>query len=366
MANHIETLIQAAMLAPSGDNIQPWHFVLDSSGACFELHCDQRRDASPMNLNQRMSRIACGAALENIVRTAEHNGWLIEVCHGHFPTIASIRFLQEPEFLGDIEKVLRERHTNRRFYRRGSEDTSESPMPAAEAGAGSELALRWITDRAAIRSLAEIIGVADSLMFGLPAMRNAFLANIRFDLPGGAEAAEGLPLDSLGLGYFDKIGLKTLRYLPAWLIRGTRLTHTFRRRAETLVNSAAGLCVISASDESAQTDVEVGRLMQRAWLQLTARGLAVQPMMSYPVLDNWRRPSPNEVVKDGLSRTLSQLSRRLSQTIGPGAGRRIAAILRFGYPNSVAVRAGRRTLESCTERMSRENEVPGEALVHSS
>ena len=60
----LETLIAAGIQAPSGDNTQPWRFMVDSQARTIAAHVDETRDPSPMNSGQRMSRIAVGAAVE--------------------------------------------------------------------------------------------------------------------------------------------------------------------------------------------------------------------------------------------------------------------------------------------------------------
>ena len=65
----IDTLLEAGVLAPSGDNLQPWKFTFDRASRSILLDVDPKRDTSPMNAGQRMSRISLGAVLENVVRT---------------------------------------------------------------------------------------------------------------------------------------------------------------------------------------------------------------------------------------------------------------------------------------------------------
>ena len=71
----LEQLVAAAIRAPSGDNTQPWRFILHRASHRIEVHVDEMRDSSPMNAGQCMSRIACGAAIENIFQMARARGW---------------------------------------------------------------------------------------------------------------------------------------------------------------------------------------------------------------------------------------------------------------------------------------------------
>ena len=105
-----KTLISAAVLAPSGDNTQPWRFEIDEDASTIKVMVDESRDRSPMNAGQRMSRIACGAAVENMIRTARFNHWNIEYSINAQPTIWITSKTPVP---GQIDPVLKERVTNR-------------------------------------------------------------------------------------------------------------------------------------------------------------------------------------------------------------------------------------------------------------
>ena len=60
----IERIIRAAVCAPSGDNVQPWRFVV--SGNSINIFDIPERDTSLYNCSQNTSHIAHGAAIENI------------------------------------------------------------------------------------------------------------------------------------------------------------------------------------------------------------------------------------------------------------------------------------------------------------
>src|SRR5437879_1416097 len=114
----LEKLLAAAIRAPSGDNTQPWRFVVDAAAGRIALHLDETRDPSPMNSGQRMARIAVGAALENLLQTARKSGWTAELEEAP-GALAVVRFVGQAfqpdvrlESLTHIEK----RVTNRRLY----------------------------------------------------------------------------------------------------------------------------------------------------------------------------------------------------------------------------------------------------------
>ena len=59
---HIARILDAARIAPSRDNLQPWRFLVEGETVSFLV--DHERDRSPANAGGRMARVAVGAAIE--------------------------------------------------------------------------------------------------------------------------------------------------------------------------------------------------------------------------------------------------------------------------------------------------------------
>jgi hypothetical protein len=281
----LETLVAAAVKAPSGDNLQPWRFRLDGEASRITLYVDETRDPSPMNAGQRMSRVAVGAALENILQSASSRGWTVELEAPLEPAAAALRLTS---FDGDDpeDPAIGRRVTNRRAYDRRPIPPEILERLQRQTPELDGVRTHWICDRARLERLADLIGRADALMFGEPSMRRAFLHNIRFDQPWDAEVQEGLPIASLELSRADRVALRMLRFMPHWLFRLARVKRKFKAAARRLIESSSGLCLIVFQQATPQANVFVGRAMERAWLALAREKLAAQPMMSLAVLEN--------------------------------------------------------------------------------
>jgi hypothetical protein len=346
----LETLIRAAILAPSGDNTQPWRFIVDEEAQTINVEVDETRDRSPMNAGQRMARIACGAAIENMVQTARHNNWELTVEPGDGALLARLTLQGDGNQSGEIDEAIVRRSTNRHFYDGRPievEELAESLRTTSGDRNDNGISTHWVTDRVKLREIARVIGEADATMFGIPAMRKAFLENIRFDLPPSAAAEEGLPIASLGLGLPDRIGLKLLRYLPDWFIRYGGVLRSFRMRATELVDSASGICIIAANGDSPALDVSVGREFQRRWLAFSATGIAAQPMMSLPVMESWLASNSEANQSQSLRRDVAELNRQLRTSMQLDDSGRVAAIVRFGRTHSRQASPGRRVKRAC-------------------
>src|SRR6516165_2589355 len=118
MDSSLASLLTAAGQAPSGDNTQPWRFVVDPDSGTIALEEDATRDPSPMNAGGRMSRIAVGAALENLIRKAQSHGWGVKLERAAYPALAMIRLTERGGKVQPTADVEASRLTNRRLFDR--------------------------------------------------------------------------------------------------------------------------------------------------------------------------------------------------------------------------------------------------------
>ena len=344
-------LIRAGGWAPSGDNTQPWRFAWDPGRCAIEVVLDPSRDPSPMNAGQQMALIACGAAVENI--------WSLARALGREATLelpARSR-LEEATVVarvvlggpcaagdpGDLERTLGERVTNRRPYDGRPLDPAVRDRLERSGGDLPGLDVRFVTDRALVRRLADAIARGDAVMFGDHTMRHAFLGNVRFDLPRDAEPEERLPIGSLEASAPERLALRAMRFIPGGLFALCRGARILSAHSRTLVRSASGLCFVVPSGEEDRTGLEVGRAAQRAWLAMTGLGLAAQPMMSLPGLRFALAHGAPELVRSlerlGARQALDAFEALLSSA---GVSGFPWFVLRFGYAPPPTCRARRR------------------------
>lgn len=352
MDHFIEQWMRAVVRAPSGDNTQPWRFRYDKELKKLLFYVDESRDPSPMNAGQRMARIAVGAALENCFQVAHHAGITVRPITPPAESVAAIAFEGPlPGKLPDLPACIFQRSTNRRPYDgrllpSGLLEDLQRHTPEFDG-----VLTHWIVDRQRLAGWASAIAEADALMFGEPSMRAAFLAKVRFDAPVQAEVEEGLSLASLEASAGQRAAMRLMRHMPDWLLKVGGGLSAFSALARKLVISASGLCAVAAPDDAAQTDVLVGRAMQRAWLALTSRGLASQPMMSLMVLDNALQYGTPALVEN-LGRGRLEKFRDRIRSLHPELGRsRLAFLFRIGFALPPSGRTGRLPLAANVEEV---------------
>jgi hypothetical protein len=292
----LDTLLAAAVLAPSGDNTQPWRFAVDRETWTILIDVDPKRDESPMNAGQRMAWIAIGAAIENMVHTAEVNGWQYQLTETTGDRPVQFR-LQPTTDCGTVDPLLRARATNRKVYK--GRELSAACIAALQADtvAIDAISAHWITDTSVLTQISKFIARADALILGTKPIRDAFLAKVRFDQPANAIVDEGLSLGSLEVSAVERSMLGWMRYVPDGPLRLLGGRRVFANAAKKLAMSSAGLCMIAGPDDSLASKIPVGRVWQQAWLALTKQQLACQPMMSLLVLQNIRDHASNELLE---------------------------------------------------------------------
>jgi nitroreductase len=339
MKNLIEPLLAAAARAPSGDNTQPWRFVAGADTIALQL--DPDRDPSPMNSGQRMARIAVGAALENLLRAAQYLGLRAELDSDPRPYLARVRLSGGGDGAGRVAADLGARTTNRRPYDGRPVPAEVLDRLARETPGLGGVTTHWVVGADRLKALAGTIGRADGLMFGDPSMRRAFLANVRFDRPHAEAVDEGLSLACLELSAADRLALRVMRRTPHVVLKLGGAPAVFNAKSRGLVASASGLCVVAAPDGAEETDLDVGRAVQRAWLALTAEGLAAQPMMSLPVLENALEHGSDALRAALGAARVSALLDEFRALVPELGGGRPAWLMRFGFAPPPSGRTGR-------------------------
>jgi len=337
----LRLLLEAAVCAPSGDNAQPWRLRPDRTARRLDLLLAEEDDRSAMNAGQRMSRLAIGAAVENVVRQARRIGLRADLVAPAPGAIASIAFSREPVSV-EREPLLSQRATNRRLYDRRPVGPETLERLRAETAPLEGVTTRWIVEPKRIDSIARMTGRADALFFESRERLSALLARIRFDASPKAPVPVGLSIASLELRGFDHVLLRLLLTLPAPLLRALGSYRSVGSRSRRLAQSSSGFCVGVSTATGPEMDIPSGRAMERAWLALTAESLACQPMMAAVGLAN---AIPLDLEADRpIRRRMLELRDEISRVLPESAEGRISFLMRFGHAPPPSGRCGRRPI----------------------
>jgi len=278
---HIEHVLDAARIAPSHDNMQPWRFVVEGETVSFLV--DHERDRSPANAGGRMASNAVGASLECALLRAGRNGSAVRFLPPRANALVTIS-IAPPKRLVEADKALVRRSTNRKLYDgRPLDDATFAWLQQATPPLDGTRTLWFGRER--VRSLGPVVEEGEALFFGDTRSREAALRAVRFDVRDNEEVAQGLSLGCLELSASERMTLDALRRTPQDRLVAMGAMGKMGAHARRLVESASGVCVVVTRGSEPSADVAVGRCMQRAWLALTRRGLVAQPMNAIPALE---------------------------------------------------------------------------------
>jgi molybdopterin/thiamine biosynthesis adenylyltransferase len=274
-------LLQAAVQAPSGDNVQPWRLRL--AGNDIHVFLNSEADVSFFNVRQTASIIACGAAMENIRLAATTMGMdattQIRPDATQENLMATVRIQPGDHTADPLARHIWTRCTNRRPY-------SKRPLPEwvqndlkARIRSMPQAHLHLLTGRAQLRKLAKVIYLADRIRTEHQGLHEHFTSMIRFNMKEAEQRRDGLPLKNLEAGLPGEAFLRLTKPWSAIRVAngiGLGRLVAVHSAQGILESGAAGLVVVEGLES--RDFMLGGQALQRIWLAMEHHGLQMQPM----------------------------------------------------------------------------------------
>ena len=299
-------LLNYAILAPSSHNSQPWKFnVSDES---IQVFADQSKWLSVADPDKREMYISLGAALENLIISAEHFGYNCTISYfpGETDLVAEV-FLKEGTKASPnpaLFEAITTRHTNRNPYQMRAISGAElddlyrySSLP--------DVAVFLSQDPDTNKAFRDLVVEADGTLYS--------------DINYRSELGRWL-----GQGVMGPRGAKAklAQLAVVFLDVGPAETH----KDSDLINSTPCIGFISTEENDSLSSLQAGRALERLWLAAASRGLGLHPMS---------QPLEVRQMKDRLSTLLPASSEM----------RVVQQTFRLGYAASEEEHSGRRPLE---------------------
>jgi hypothetical protein len=181
-----------------------------------------------------------------------------------------------PDPLAD---AIWQRETNRTFF--DSKPLSPFDLEAIKKAASfvPGAALHVLTDRNNIKRLARVVYKVDRIRTEHRPLHEHLFRMIRFTPQEALEKLDGLPLKNLEAGLAGEIFLRLTR--PWWVMNianhiGLGRLVAFHSYQAILASSA--VCLLTMPGTSTSEFLQGGQAMERVWLTITQRGLAMEPM----------------------------------------------------------------------------------------
>jgi len=256
-------LVYYARLAPSTHNSQPWKFVIGTRE--IDIVAEDARWLKVADPNRREMFISIGCAVESLRVAADFAGLSTEVSYfpiEHNATLVARVRVDAPGTRREaaIPELLPHTVTRRTSHRRFDPERpvgEEDRRALYTSFASPDVAMHFITDRAALDRLATLEREADLALFSDPLYRSELAAWV----------GEGL-LSSSWL--VSKLGQFAISMLPV----GAQVAQS----DASLVASAPLAVLLSTRRDLAEEQVHVGEAYLRIALTAEARDLRIQPI----------------------------------------------------------------------------------------
>jgi molybdopterin/thiamine biosynthesis adenylyltransferase len=332
-------IVGAAIRAPSGGNVQPWHVEALDNVITIGLAPEH---TSTIDVGLRGSAVALGAAVFNAKVAAAAQGVLGPVSlteHDNGVPLQAVLEMGDARDsdLADLYQPMLARETNRRIGVASSmrADTIEL-LHTVSQREGARLHL--LTSRDDIDTAATILAAADRIRYLSPKLHGDMASELRW--PNDQHSDTGIDVRSLELDPADLAVLEILRrpdvmdHLLHWNA-GTALGADTRRR----IIASSGLAVIAAPGTTLTDYARGGSAVEAVWITAQQHGLAVQPIAPaflYAVdVEDFREFSTS------FERELEELQSEFRRLVGMPAGNLPALILRLTFSEPASVRSHR-------------------------
>jgi len=275
----IEKILTAAAAAPSGDNSQPWRFVVRENSIEFQYLPE--KDHPLLNHEEGGTLIALGAAIQNAELEAQAQGYAPQTTYCENGPCVAVMELGEGGRLDAVSAPLREaifaRHSNRKAYKKiplasGMKTLLNSPFIA-----GTELRLSLVEDREQMKRLSRALTTMEETALGNKNLHNLFFGDIFWSDADNRAGKQGLHIKTLEL---PPPARALFRLLKRWRFAKVLATIGFPRMVAQINAkqnaSASTFGVITATHTDRRTYLETGKMMERIWLSATAEGLSMQ------------------------------------------------------------------------------------------
>lgn len=269
----LESWIQLATRAPSGDNSQPWDFTFGPSHFKVTINKDRARHF----LDQEMSAtwISIGCLCENLERSASFFGFkcILTLDTDHSVTVKYQTV--EPQSDSNITDLITRRQTFRGKLNKVNIDLNTFNLEFPTQDDNSKFF--WQHVSTVSKKLIWKWSWLESVLW----LKTSLMADFTKWLHKKGENHEyGITLESLQVSKMDQISLMLFKKIPGLImtVPGWFFQLKTYFRLKFLIESSAGLLCLSGIFQNYRDYFYAGKEIQRMWLYLTKHDLKAQPL----------------------------------------------------------------------------------------
>ncbi len=347
----IKQIISDAIWAPSGENCQPWKFVVDRNN--IRLFNLPERDQSAYSWGQRASYMANGACLENFCISAQHLGYKPEVSLlsnvADENLVADINLSAADIKESSLYKFIKLRSTNRKPY-------GVDPLPPEqvkeimESVNGYDVDVYITQENDKKITLGRVGALNEEVMLSNEYLHRFFFSHVNWTREEDERKKVGFFIDTLELPGPATLAFRLFRH---WKI--IRFLNKFgmnkmvgKQNART--NSlSAGFGVIVIKGKTPKDFVIAGRALQRIWLTATKFNLSLQPLTGILFLMHKISAGQTMEFTEKQIKTIKAGYRVLCREFNIEGNDTVAFMFRLGVGGSPSARSVRFNVDEVTE-----------------
>jgi hypothetical protein len=343
MKEDIVKIIQDGIMAPSGENCQPWRFVVDNDQ--IYTYNIPEADTSLYNHGQKGSFVAHGALIENMYISSLRHGYDADIKifpHENDPDLVSIITLRKTVPIDEpLYNYIERRHTNRKQHsnKKLTQDQKNFLLSTAVRMGLGDL---HITDEpVSMKVLGEAMAVNEQIVFENKHVHQFFYDHLLWKSEDQNKAG-GFYYKTLEFLPHQLRGVKMLKYRPVLKVLNklAKISKKIAKENAEKYSDSAAIAIITVNGHSNKDYVDAGRLMERVWLEATKLGLSVHPCTGVLFF--------MESIKGGNDWAFSQEHKQMIsnaydsiETIFKVKGKAIPMMFRLGYSDEATARAKR-------------------------
>jgi hypothetical protein len=279
----ITTIIEAAIQAPSGENVQPWRFHVVKKNIQLH-HVDV--DSEIYDTGNRGSFVAHGAALENMM--------VVAAALGYTPTLTlfpqtGLRSHVATLSLGTLNTsavkdsaaidTIYGRVTNRNAYKKEPLKKEFIEELKKISNASKHVTVSRILDKESITRLARVGSTNEEVMLQNKTLHSFFFEHVTWTKKEDTEKRVGFYIKTLGLPLPAQ---KLFKLFSNWgimiFLKKVGFPAVIGKQNADTYSAASEIIMLSISQDTPESFIKVGMLMEKIWLECTRAGVSVQPL----------------------------------------------------------------------------------------
>jgi hypothetical protein len=353
--NLVKEIVNAATLAPTGANIQPWKFIYHKSS--LYMFFDDRYSAGLLDCGNTTSFVGLGAATENLVLKSHELGLKViiekDTLNKDSKLIATYKFFEavndniknkiEPNICDELVATIHNRLTNRNIGKRIpiENERFERLIKITQSVPGADLKI--IQDEKILDEIKEVTAVMDRIRVTHKGGHKDFLAEIRWTPEEAKLYSNGV--DLLGTVDLTPSELAGWRVLKDWNVVNHlnnwglgRATEKIQRKS---IEGSSAVGLLTMPKFNCDDFYEAGRAFQRIWLLANQDNICVHPASLSTLIFNTFNHGDKNIFPEKMRSEVADMRKKFEKLFSINKSVGEVILFRFfigGPPKSRSVR----------------------------